>query len=144
MRGIEKGEPRNEPDPVTLRKLSLGLGWTPESADRLLAGEQPRDVIAAEARARDALSAAHVEVETARAASDGTPRSEGVLAVALAAAAAAETEWQLLRQLADEWIERRRQVREGTDRRLERRIAQLERQVASIEDRLDSYDPGES
>lgn len=43
VRGLMKGKPRAEdPRPGPLRKVSVALGWTPDSIDRILAGGTPR------------------------------------------------------------------------------------------------------
>jgi hypothetical protein len=41
VRGMMNGTPRGSPRPANLRRLAIGLGWTPDSIDRLLAGEDP-------------------------------------------------------------------------------------------------------
>lgn len=40
IRSIELGEQRNR-HPGTLRAIAAALGWTPDSIDRILAGEEP-------------------------------------------------------------------------------------------------------
>lgn len=43
IRSIELGEERNR-HPGTLRAIAAALGWTPDSIDRILAGEEPKAV----------------------------------------------------------------------------------------------------
>lgn len=41
VRGIMRGAPRGEPRSVNLIRLSIALGWEPDSIDAILAGGEP-------------------------------------------------------------------------------------------------------
>lgn len=44
VRAIMRGEPRGNPRPANLARLAVALGWTPDSIDRLLDGDDPTEV----------------------------------------------------------------------------------------------------
>jgi transcriptional regulator with XRE-family HTH domain len=45
VRALMRARPRGEPRPNNLRKVSAALGWTPDSIDRILAGDDPVDAM---------------------------------------------------------------------------------------------------
>lgn len=47
IRGVRKGESRGRP--MTRRAMSVALGWTPDSVDRILRGEDPEEAASAPA-----------------------------------------------------------------------------------------------
>ena len=48
IRQLESGKAKSQPRPTTLRAVSEALGWTPDSAEHILAGEKPVEATAAE------------------------------------------------------------------------------------------------
>jgi hypothetical protein len=136
VRGIEKGEPRNA---TSRRKLSLGLGWTPDSIERFLSdSREPVDIEVALTRLRVELVA--VQAGLAHALRNGDDQTEKS---ATAEVERLEGEIRVLIPLAQSWADKRDATRRAQPQtmQLERRVSQLEREVENIKDRLENYDP---